>query len=365
MVINSLTFRAAVVLIVALSFAVLASRSRPLPGFGGVEPLLFSSGLHQPRGLAFEAEGSLLVAEAGAVGPSAAASPVAGRIVRLDERGTALTLVDGLEAATSSKPLFAQRGPAAIVRAGAAAAATYVFSGPTSEGGLGGLSRLVEAGGEWRLEPVLAFGDALEGLGPGPAAPWGAAAGRGGALYAALPMANQLVRVEAAGLAASQLPAPATAVTGFIGAGQRNPFPTGVAVARDGGVYVALFGTEPFRQGTGRVVRVRDDGRWQPYYDGLSFPVALGFAPDGQLYVLEFASGYDERAAQFRPHSGRLLTVGPGPARRRTIVSQIHYPTALTFSAAGDVYLTEAGALSPAGQGTVLRVPAQTLRSFR
>jgi hypothetical protein len=112
-------------------------------------------------------------------------------------------------------------------------------------------------------------------------------------------------------------------------------------------------------------VRVRDDGRWQPYYDGLSFPVALGFAPDGQLYVLEFASGYDERAAQFRPHSGRLLTVGPGPARRRTIVSQIHYPTALTFSAAGDVYLTEAGALSPAGQGTVLRVPAQTLRSFR
>ena len=78
-----------------------------------------------------------------------------------------------------------------------------------------------------------------------------------------------------------------------------------------------------------------------------------------------FASGYDTRTQQFAPRSGRLLAVGPGPGRRRTVVREINYPTALAFSPAGDVYFTEAGAFSAAGDGRVLRVAAQTLRTFR
>jgi hypothetical protein len=69
----------------------------------------------------------------------------------------------------------------------------------------------------------------------------------------------------------------------------------------------------------GRLVRVEPDGRWQPVYEGLSFPVALAFAPDGQLYVLEFARAYDGRSERYTPNSGRLLAVGPSPLRRRTV----------------------------------------------
>ncbi len=156
-----------------------------------------------------------------------------------------------------------------------------------------------------------------------------------------------------------------TPVTGFIDSGQRNPFPTGAAVAGDGSVFVTLFGPEPFKPGTGKVVRVDSSGRWQPVVDALTFPIAVGIAPDGQLYVLEFASGYDERTGRFTANSGRLLAVGPAAARRRTIVREINYPTAFRFSPAGDVFITENGVGGRPGEGRVLRAAGQTIRSLR
>jgi sugar lactone lactonase YvrE len=183
-------------------------------------------------------------------------------------------------------------------------------------------------------------------------------------VYAALPKANQLVRIQLPGGGAADAVS-VTAVTGFVDSGQRNPLPSGAAVAPDGSVYVALFGPEPFQAGAGRIVRVEADGRWRPVFERLSFPVALAFGPDGQLLVLEHATEYDTRLGRFRPNSGRLLSVGPSPGRRRTVVRDIHLPTAMTFSAAGDVYFTESVTAGDAANGNVLRVPAQTLRSYR
>lgn len=386
MVVKRISFRVAVVAAVMVSFALLAARSRPIAGLGGVEPLLFASGLHQPRGLAFAPDGLLYVAEAGAGGARDTMAP--GRISRLDADGRSTILVDNLPAASAAQPLFSQSGPAAIVRApvrvltsstgGSTEDATYVFVGPTSAGPTSGppasgLTRLIEDQGLWRLDAMLALTDALAEGQPPAATVWGqgAAVALDGALYAALPLANQLIRLEPAVLSAGADADPGTrasglsVITGFVGPGQRNPLPLSVTTAADGAVYVALFGAEPFRAGSGRIVRVEPDGRWQPIYEGLNFPVALSFAPDGQLFALEFAGGYDPRDGQFQPRSGRLLAIGPGPARRRSVVREINYPTALAFSPAGDVYFTESGALSPAGEGRVLRVPAQTLRSLR
>jgi hypothetical protein len=113
------------------------------------------------------------------------------------------------------------------------------------------------------------------------------------------------------------------------------------------------------------VVRVDTNGRWQPVYEALTFPIALAFAPGGQLYVLEFASGYDARTGRFTPNSGRLLAVGPSPARRRSVTAAINYPTALRFSPSGDAFLSENGVFSRAGEGRILRVTSQSLRSVR
>ena len=124
-----------------------------------------------------------------------------------------------------------------------------------------------------------------------------------------LPLANALVRVDPGSGAA-------VPVTPFIGAGGANPLPTGVARAPDGTLVVAHFGADPDVAGQaipGRVVQVAPDGRWQPVVENLRFPIAVAFAPNGLLYVVEFASGYDAANRRFLPGTGRVLAMGPEP----------------------------------------------------
>jgi hypothetical protein len=154
-------------------------------------------------------------------------------------------------------------------------------------------------------------------------------------------------------------------VTGFVDVGQSNPHPVGTVALANGTVAVALFGSEPFRAGGGSVAMVQPDGRWQVTHEALSFPIAIGRSAGDQLLVLELASGYDQRTGRFRPRSGRLLVVGPSPGRRRVVVREINYPTAMAFAPNGDVFFTENGLFSRPGEGRILRVPAQSLQGIR
>lgn len=355
---NRFSFRATVILLVVVSFVVLIVRGRPLGRDGDVVPLLFASGLHQPRGLVFSSQGELFVAEAGYSRPGTAT--VSGRISRIGPAGVPEVLVDGLGAASPLQPMFAQGGPVAITSLIPPPFDRFtVFTGPGAPMPLGAVAILGRVDGRWQVDHTTAVPAALAGNTPGFAAVSGAALGRDGALYAVLPLANQMVRV------AENPPGSAVfvtqAITSFVGPGQRNPYPVGVAAAPDGSLYVAHFGTEPFRAGGGRIVRVELDGRWSPVYEGLTFPMAIAVGPAGQLYVLEYASGYDATSGRFRPRTGRLLLVDPARSRQRTIAGSINFPTALAFSPEGDIYLTETEINDPAGDGRVLRVVAQML----
>ena len=353
------SFRIAVVIFAVASFVVLLARGRPVTRVG-VEPLLFATGLNQPRGIAVAPDGTVYVAEAGSQGGD---QMVPGRVSALSAVGSRTVLVDALPAAGSDQPLFAQSGPAALSRSQSGGdSPLYLFQGPTPEQPFGSLSRLRPGEPEWRLEPLVV--PALGAAAAAPSAPWGSTARPDGVVYVAYPAANQLVRLEPAN-AAGAPPVAVTAVTGFVDSGQRNPYPTGAALAGDGSVYVTLFGPEPFRPGTGKVVRVEPSGRWQPVIEALTFPIAIGIAPDGQLHVLEFANGYDERTGRFTPNSGQLLAVGPSAARRRTIVREINFPTAFRFSPSGDVFVTENGVGGRPGEGRVLRAAGQTIRALR
>jgi Domain of unknown function (DUF5122) beta-propeller len=69
---------------------------------------------------------------------------------------------------------------------------------------------------------------------------------------------------------------------------------TGVAVARDGTIYVVehstSLGQPPFLSpGTGRVARLNEDGSLDTVVGGLTFPTTARFGPDGALYVANFS----------------------------------------------------------------------------
>jgi hypothetical protein len=63
--------------------------------------------------------------------------------------------------------------------------------------------------------------------------------------------------------------------------------------------FTGFFAPAPFEAGTGMVVRLNDTtGQWEPVATGLTFPTAMAFGPDGNLYVSNFGYGAAPGAGQ-------------------------------------------------------------------
>lgn len=62
--------------------------------------------------------------------------------------------------------------------------------------------------------------------------------------------------------------------------------------------FTGFFAPAPFVAHTGTVVRLNDRGTWDVVASGLSFPTAMTFGPDGNLYVSNFGFGFPSGAGQ-------------------------------------------------------------------
>jgi hypothetical protein len=66
----------------------------------------------------------------------------------------------------------------------------------------------------------------------------------------------------------------------------------------------------PVLPGTGRVVRVTDSGVLEPVVTGLTFPTAMTFGPEGDLYISNFGFGFPEGSGEIlRVHFGRAREI--------------------------------------------------------
>jgi hypothetical protein len=131
--------------------------------------------------------------------------------------------------------------------------------------------------------------------------------------------------------------------------------PTGLARGADGALYVALFSRFPHQAGRGRVDRVGPDGAVATTVDGLTQPIAVGFAPDGSMLVLEFASRFQTRPSlAFAPTSGRLLRLRDG--RREVVARRLPFPTAMLVDGDGAVLISLGGAVTGPGRGSIARL---------
>jgi sugar lactone lactonase YvrE len=179
--------------------------------------------------------------------------------------------------------------------------------------------------------------------------PYGIAAGPDGALWVADAGANTLLRVNPEGGdielitvfegIESPMPNPNRG-----GAMEADPVPTGITVAEDGTVYVALLAGFPFLPGSSKIVTVTPEGEVSDYATGLTMVTDVQVGPDGKLYAVQLGQFTQEGPV---PNSGALVRIENGEATE--VLTELSFPTALAFTDDGDVYLTVNGAGGPGG----------------
>lgn len=314
---------------------------------------VYATGLVNPKGMAFGPDGTLYIAESGAPGDVMVPLPVNfggegpigtnARISKVPPGGQREDFVTGL-------PNIGLYGGIEMLGAGSVAemdgqlyeiAAGHMTISPT-------LSRVTSDGKMETIADVGAFND----LNPPPASN-GDAVPRGnpydmaaldGSLYFTDGNYNRVTR---AGLDGS---------LEIIAQWENSPVTVGIAAGPDGNIYVSQFSPAPYTAGTGRIDRVTPDGEiTEGVVTGLTTPIDIAFAPDGTMYVLRFASEFSAERLRYIAFGGAVLRVNPDGSATE-IVTNLVFPTAMTFGPDGALYVTNYGNEANTGQGQVLRV---------
>lgn len=133
--------------------------------------------------------------------------------------------------------------------------------------------------------------------------------------------------------------------------------PTGVALAPDGGAYVNHETVVPYPDGAATVIHVAPDGTVTDHWTGLTAGTDLTLGPDGTLYAVEMATGNSDEPPHLTPGTGRIVrqTASDG---LEPVVTDITYPVHLGFGPDGALYLTYPAFAPDAGenQGALLRI---------
>lgn len=347
----------------------------PLPP--GAE--VVATGLRNPRGMVFDAEGTLYIVEAGVggtenqiIGPEGApegygntsgltmvTGGVATRVVD-DIRGRAH--LDGMNAIGLNDITFGADGTLYGVigfggdPADRAAAddpdqpqlATLVTIDPAS----GAIATIADLGAyEQENNPD---GGAID------TNPYAIITLPGGDLLVADAGANDLLRVTPAGEIATVAVFPDTEVTAPDGSSMMpmNAVPDAVALGLDGAISVGQLTGVPFPVGGASVFTLPAAGGDPTVAEtGFTTIIDLGWNIDGSLWVLEFMHGGMLAANPAEPATmeGRLVRIAPDGTRTDVAGPNLFVPTNFAFGPEGDVYVTVNAVVGD--QGMVIRIP--------
>ena len=309
-------------------------------GKASVPVEVFATNLVNPRGLTFRADGSLLVAEAGAGGQQMVdvgrdrphAVGRSGRVTRFSPSGERFTIVESLPSIVTA--LGEEVGPTALALLEdrlylLSAAGGWDIGDPdfsnavsliTADGKLERVADLssytLENKSRSRLEDPRA--DVPAGM------PYGLAA-LDGRLFTTDGNQEQILAVE-----------PSGQITRIVEYPKSNRALTGIAAGPDGALYVAEFAAS-------KVTRVTPDGQMTDAATKVRTPIAVAFDRAGALYVLEYG--------------GRLLRAAPvGEDQRDVVAEGLREPTAMAFGPDGNLYISANGHKAGGGEGQILRL---------
>ncbi|QSJ20853.1 ScyD/ScyE family protein [Nostoc sp. UHCC 0702] len=126
--------------------------------------------------------------------------------------------------------------------------------------------------------------------------------------------------------------------------------PTSITVGSDGAYYIGELSGFPFLEGVARIFRLIPGQVPQVYAEGFTQIIDIAAAPDGGLYVLEYAS----HSLLSSDPTGALIYLSPSGQRRTLVSNGLVFPTAMTVDTDGDIYVSNYG--SYAGIGQVVRI---------
>lgn len=313
----------------------------------------FVGGLNQPRGLIFDRQGNLLVAETGQRSKGAARGSSgdinhSGRVLRISPQGWKTTLVEGLP-----YTYYAATGDVGTTDLALIGGDLYVL---TAEGYDDALSRKVlrvgPAGSVEVVADILQFALAMatgveQVIGSVTSNPYAMVpAPDGSALFVSDGASGRILRIGLDGTIRVHAE--------FAG----MPPLTGLAFDRAGTLHVAQFALWPHGPGSGSIWAVSSNGQLTPIVEGVTMPIDIEFDAAGNLYVLEFADGRDPNHP-YAPESGRLIRI-EDDGGRSVLADQLNYPTGLVFSEKQDLYIALNGAFTNTAQGIIQKHPCHT-----
>ena len=133
-----------------------------------------------------------------------------------------------------------------------------------------------------------------------------------------------------------------------------NVAPAGIAPAPEGGVYVGFLAPLPFADGSAWVVHVADDGTVTDAWTNLTAVTSIAVGDDGTLYALEMATGNTSEPPFVAPGTGKVVRQ-TGPDSAEEVVTGLTFPVKMAFGPDGGLYVGYPAFGATSGEGAVAR----------
>lgn len=326
-------------------------------------PQVVASGLTNPRGMIWGADGTLFVALAGSGGPNAPTETyptsqleatfrggLTGAVASINPAGCPVLVAGGLP--STSTPNGDALGAEDVAILGDQLYASVDGGGAMhgNEGTPSGVYRLISDGSSvlvadlsaWvRANPVSNVQASHDFDAAGYSIVADAAANL---LWVSDPNSGQILSVTPDGVVAR---------VADMSAG--HMVLTQMVADPNGGVYVGTLTAVPFPDGAAKVVHVDADGTVTDVWTGLTAVTGVAVGADGSLYAIELSTGNLPEPPFLQPGSGRLVHQ-TGPDTSEVVVDGLMLPVAIDVGPDGAFYISLPAVLAGDGSGVIVRV---------